>query len=205
MTKSALRLYVLALSALAAVGGCTSIVPPARTEVVLVPDPGGRVGRLEVVTPAGSQILSKGRTGVAVESGAPTEPEPVGEERVDREWRAALVAQPPPPTEFSLYFRAGSTELTPVADALLPRVAERLRGWPFPRLAVAGHTDAANNGATEVALARRRAAVVRDHLIAIGIAPSLIEESFHGARNPRIVAPNGGAEPRNQRVTVTIR
>lgn len=199
---SAIRpwLRALALAVLVALGACAP-----RTEVVLMPDPDGRVGQVLVANPAGAQTLSAARTGVVAGRAAPEAPAPVAQERIAQVWGAALAAQPPPPAEFLLYFRTGGVDLTPPSVALIPQIVDRLRGWPFPRVAVAGHTDATGSDATNMALSRRRAAVVRDLLVAAGIPAAAIEVSSHGKRNPLVPTPDGVAEPRNRRVTVTIR
>jgi outer membrane protein OmpA-like peptidoglycan-associated protein len=70
---------------------------------------------------------------------------------------------------------------------------------------VVGHTDNLGPPEYNYELGLKRAAVVRDQLVAIGVDPAVIEVTSHGANNPLLRnRPNAG-QPSNRRVEVTVR
>ncbi|MEW5728594.1 MAG: OmpA family protein [Pseudomonadota bacterium] len=80
-------------------------------------------------------------------------------------------------------FGRGSSTLDPQAKAVLDRQAEILRGYPDLPMTVWGHVDheeAKLPGGQ--ALGYQRAAAVRDHLVARGVAPERISTDSRGNR-----------------------
>jgi|AGTN01.1.fsa_nt_gi Outer membrane protein and related peptidoglycan-associated (lipo)proteins len=192
---------LLVAAALTGLAACSS-----GDRVVLVSDPDGHVGRIQVSSKGGSQILDQARTGstVAEAAAAPTAPEAVEDKTIERVWGSALRAMPPRPQTFLLYFRTGSSELRDESQPEIPRIAEVLRDWAYPHVLVAGHADNTGSDETNIRVSRGRAEAVRDMLVKMGISPGAIEATSHGSRNPLVKTPDGVAEPRNRRVSVTI-
>lgn len=199
MTNS-LRVMAAAL-AFAGLTACSS-----GDRVVLMPDPDGHVGRVEVATAAGARVLDQAKTGTSVANArsAPSAAEAVSEQTIDTVWGAALRAMPPRPQTTLLYFKTGTAELRPESEAELPRIAALLRAWKHPHVLVVGHADATGSEGTNIKVSRERAAMVRDMLVSMGVPARDIEVSSHGKRNPLVKTPDGVAEPRNRRVSVTI-
>ena len=69
---------------------------------------------------------------------------------------------------------------------------------------VAGHADGTGSDETNIKVSRERAEMVRDMLVKMGVPAAAIEATSHGKRNPLVKVPDGTAEPRNRRVSVTI-
>jgi hypothetical protein len=95
-----------------------------KNRYVLIPDLNGVVGKLEVSSEKGSQVLDKAfeATGLNRADEVPTTPKIMDEAEVRRIFKDALNAQPTPPVHFLLYFVTGTTELTQKSMDQLPRV-----------------------------------------------------------------------------------
>lgn len=198
MRNSLIRLAIVALCVFLASCGYDA-------RVVLVPDPDGHVGRIEVSNAAGSQTLDQARTGSSVKRGeAPQPPKAVSPEDIEKTWGETLAALPPPPRTFLLYFESGTATLTADSRGSLTEIAAAARARPFPRLQVAGHADATGSDEVNIRVSRERAEAVRNLLVEGGVAAASIQVASHGKRNPLIRTPDGIAEPRNRRVSVVV-
>ena len=119
---------------------------------------------------------------------------------------------PPPPdpspappaalTEEELFARKTLDELNaerPLGDALfdldsssirdgardvLQRNAEWMRRWTSTRITVEGHCDSRGTSEYNLALGERRAAVVRDYLVSLGVGPDRIATVSKGKETP---------------------
>jgi outer membrane protein OmpA-like peptidoglycan-associated protein len=200
-------------------GGCAPAVkqaPPPEpkrraeivpvTQVVLLPDPDGRVGLLDVSNEKGSQVLDQAWQGTEAAGRArPGEPKVLGEEQVRRLFADALAAEPLPPVSFLLHFRTGSAALSPESTALLERIAEGIRERTSPDVIVSGHCDTVGSADVNQLLSLKRASAVADALVARGVDRQTIRVTYHGKGNPLVPTPDGVEEPRNRRVEVTVR
>lgn len=191
----------LICSILLVLGGCAS------QSIVLVPDPDGHVGRVEVSTPGGKQVLSQAgeTTRTRGATAAPTEVSQLTPEQIQRSFGEALAIEPPPPERFTLMFETGSTELSSDSRPHIPAIAAAVARRTAVRVSVSGHTDATGSDQVNDALALDRANAVSTLLQQQGVQPELISVSSHGKGNPAIVTPDGVAEPRNRRVVVIVR
>jgi outer membrane protein OmpA-like peptidoglycan-associated protein len=191
----------LALASLLAVAACAG-----DTRVVLLPDDDGHVGRVAVSNKAGTQVLDQARQGTTVpDAGTPPgKPALVTDETIARVWGAALSAAPPRPLTFTLYFESGTADLTRASAAELPEIVRQISSRAHSRLMVVGHADAVGSDDINLRISRDRAQKVRGLLGDMGARPEVIEVTSHGKRNPLIKTPDGVAEPRNRRVSVTV-
>lgn len=180
---------------------------PGQTLIVLLPDASsGEVGRATVTNASGAVELSGARdTTSANGKGPPTPATVMSEAEVKRIFGAALSAMPPAPIRFTLFFRFESDEPTAESRALVPKVIEAVKGRPAPEVAVVGHTDTSGPAATNLELGLRRAAMVRDLLIAGGLTPAFIELSSHGESELLVPTADDVFEPRNRRVEISVR
>ncbi|KJS35710.1 MAG: hypothetical protein VR70_15580 [Rhodospirillaceae bacterium BRH_c57] len=174
--------------------------------VVLMPDPDGHVGRVEVSAAGGTQELTQARSYSRVRSpsAAPSAPAEISDQDIAETWGEALGALPPRPQTILLYFRTGSSDLRDESVPEIPRIAALLREWEHPHVMVVGHADGTGSDAINIVVSRERAAMVRDMLVDMGVPGENIEVNSHGKRNPLIPVPDGVSEPRNRRVSVTI-
>jgi len=192
---------LLAVALLLITAACTD-----RTTIALLPEADGHVGRIEVQTAGGAQILDQAfeSTRFATEGGAPETPRLLPAEQVEKIWGPALTALPPRPEHFLLYFDSGTANLTQASAALLPNIQDTAAKRPFPHLEIAGHADATGSDDLNQTLSRQRADKVAELLRAAGLGSASLTISSHGKRNPLIPTPDGVAEPRNRRVSVSV-
>ena len=105
------------------------------------------------------------------------------------------------PSDFS--FDVGRAGIKPAMRPVLDQFAHGLD--PTMQVRVVGHTDSSGNDAINNPLSVERAQSVRDYLAGRGVAPSRVDTSGMGARNP--VADNGSDAGRaqNRRVEIFLR
>src|SRR5262249_40730095 len=98
-------------------------------------------------------------------------------------------------------FQTGSSDVPPLAQALLHQAALRFKDLPTGTLVeIAGYTDNTGDPAANVALSQRRADAVRNALIQAGVNPSMLSAKGFGSANP--IASNDTADGRfeNRRI-----
>ncbi|HAJ27794.1 MAG TPA: OmpA family protein [Syntrophus sp. (in: bacteria)] len=184
------------------ISGCAS-----TTQVVLLPDPDGKVGTLEVSNVKGTQTLNQAwqATVSASMDRIPSEPKLLEEEKVRQVFREALEAEPIPPVSFIVYFRTDRSVLSTESLTLLTNVMHAIMSRKSTDIIISGHTDAVGAIDYNHRLSLRRAKAVADILIARGIDRQNIQVSYHGKGNPLVPTPDGRPEPRNRRVEITVR
>jgi outer membrane protein OmpA-like peptidoglycan-associated protein len=102
-------------------------------------------------------------------------------------------------------FASGRSELLHTARERLAQVAQALKEIGDDKvILVEGHTDSRGSDALNMALSERRAAAVRDYLVAEGVDASRIRAEGRGEHEP--IADNSSAEGRanNRRVEIII-
>ena len=199
--KIILRLVLLVLL----MSGCASTTQ--MTQVVLLPDPDGKVGILEVSNVKGTQTLNQAwqATESANMDRPPSEPKTLGEKQVRQVFREALDAQPIRPVSFIIYFRTGSAALSTESLTLLAKAIDAIQARKSTDIIISGHTDAVGSTDDNYRLSIRRAKAVADMLVKGGIDRQNIQETYHGKGNPLVPTPDGVPEPRNRRVEITVR
>ena len=195
-------LILLCLVLTAGLAGCAS---PNR--IVLLPDPDGKVGRIEVFNAKGSEtIASPGESiTVAAADRAPKAAQVMSEKEINRTFKEALAAEPRKPESFLLYFHDGSTLLTDQSTALLPEILAAIIDRASLDISVIGHADRAGAREYNLVLSLKRAEHVRDLLAEKGVDAKLITITSHGENNPLIPTADNVAEPKNRRVEVVVR
>jgi outer membrane protein OmpA-like peptidoglycan-associated protein len=191
-----LVLLVLLLS------GCAS-----TTQVVLLPDPDGKVGTIEVSNVKGTQTLNKSwqTTKSASLDRTLSEPKILEEKKIRQEFREALEAEPIPPVNFIIYFKPESSVPSNESLALLNKVKDVIRARKSTDIIISGHTDSVGSIDYNRHLSLRRAKVIAEILITKGIDQQNIQVTYHGKGNPLIPTPDGVPESRNRRVEITVR
>jgi outer membrane protein OmpA-like peptidoglycan-associated protein len=179
----------------------------ARSMVVLIPDPDGKVGQLVVTNDGGQQILNKNNQSVQVtdRKTAPGKVSTLSSEEIHSTFSDALAAQPLPPATFILYFLQDSNELTDESKAVLPQIFQTIQKRGSTDIVISGHTDTVGAKEYNYKLALDRAQVTSKILVANGAVPANITVTSHGEGNPLIKTADEVAEPRNRRVEVVIK
>lgn len=192
---------ILAALGLAAVlAGCAT----PKGAVVLLPERDGRATAVVVEQGAQQVALTQPYAAAHLTSGGPKAYQSSAEE-VKTYFAAALAAQPLPPAQFTLYFVEGKDEFTDESKRTLDGVLAAIANRPVPDLVVIGHTDTVGSDAFNDTLSRQRAEVVRNALLARGIAGDKVVSIGRGKREPIVPTPDGVAEPRNRRVEILVR
>jgi len=146
-----------AAAVLVALGACASKPAPVETAPVEAPQP------------------------------APEPPAPVVQEPV------APVVQGPAPGSLEdfrvnvgerVYFDLNEYRLDPDDQSILKLQAAWLSSYPGVRILVAGNCDERGTREYNLALGERRASVVKDYLVSLGVDPSRIDTISYGKERP---------------------
>ncbi len=108
------------------------------------------------------------------------------------------------PLELTVYFDYDKSNLTPQAQTLISQAAAQALQNDIDTVVVSGNTDTSGSSAYNQALSERRAAVVRDALIANGVPASSIRTEAYGETNLATPTADGVREPLNRRSEVVI-
>lgn len=178
-----------------------------KSTVVLIPDPDGHVGKLEVSNQSGTQILDQANQSVAIKdkTTAPATPTKLSQSDIQADFSDVLDARPLPPERFILYFLPDSNQLTKESEALLPQIIHTIQKRPLDDIVISGHTDTVGSKEYNYRLSLERARTMFGILIANGAAPDRIKVTSHGEGNLLVKTTDNVAEPRNRRVEVVIR
>jgi outer membrane protein OmpA-like peptidoglycan-associated protein len=198
MCRDAVLAGLLAAAALL-LAGCS------RELIVLLPGPDGSVGAIDV-SKRGADPVTLDRAYAGAESALlGFDAIAVSEDRVRSDFAHALDAQPPEPVTYVLYFEEGSTDVVPGSRPELAQMLHDVETRIVADIQVTGHTDRVGSVENNDRLARERATMVRAVLVRQGIAPGAVRASGRGEREPLVPTPDEVREPRNRRVSVTVR
>ena len=100
----------------------------------------------------------------------------------------------------AVYFAEDGSELSPEARATVATWAYYLRGHAERSVTIEGHADEHGTRAYKTAIGARRAAVVRDYLVILGVAPEQIRVVSYGRERPAVAGSSEAALRKNRRV-----
>lgn len=187
--------------------GCATAkpAPTLKTYVVLLPEESGAATAVTIGEGNNPTILDRPLTTATIDNQGKIEQRPTTAQEVERDFGAALAAQPPRPISFTLYFDTNSTQVTaaskPQLDALMAEAARR----QAVEVQVTGHTDRVGNVADNDRLSLQRAETVRAMLVQNGIKATFIRAVGRGEREPLVPTADEQPEARNRRVEVILR
>lgn len=185
--------------------GCASAPPSGRTErVVLLPAADGHRSALLVTTAKDEMLMTEPLSVVEVRDGKiVTRTLAAGE--VDQRYAAVIKALPAPPRVFTVYFYFDRTALLPESRALLKQIKADAERYPAAEIVLIGHTDRVGAIPFNDGLSLRRAQVVRDDFLSIGVPSSAIRVEGRGEREPLVPTEDEVSEARNRRVVIKLR
>jgi OmpA-OmpF porin, OOP family len=117
---------------------------------------------------------------------------------------------PPPPAatcpqaDFVVYFEWDRSALNQAALETIDSAVARARACNVGGVVVVGHTDTSGSTQYNAGLSERRASVVRDALVARGMAAGSIRTEARGETDLARATRDGVREPLNRRTAVTI-
>jgi outer membrane protein OmpA-like peptidoglycan-associated protein len=223
------RIIVLLALPILLISGCAT-----TTQVVLAPDPDGKVGALDIATDKGSQTLNQAWQATESDSmsAVPSEPKILNEKEVRYAFRDALAAepiQPKPvqpeqpmqqkvvqpeqpmqqkvvqPTSFIIYFMSNSSDLSEEAFSELSKALDAIKSRKSTEIIISGHTDTVASSSYNRRLSLKRAKAVADALVEKGIDRQTLKVTYHGKEKLLVPTPDGVPDLRNRRVEITVR
>jgi peptidoglycan-associated lipoprotein len=102
------------------------------------------------------------------------------------------------------FFETDSWDLRPEFRETLAKNAAWLQQYPSVKVLVEGHCDERNTREYNLALGERRANVVRDYLVFLGISPQRIRTISYGEERPFAIGSNEEAWRLNRRAHFVI-
>jgi peptidoglycan-associated lipoprotein len=102
-----------------------------------------------------------------------------------------------------IFFAFDKSDLSADARRTLDRQAAWLKQWSNQRLTVEGHCDERGTREYNLALGERRAAAVKDYLVASGVSASRLSTISYGKERPIVLGSNEAAWSQN-RVGVSV-
>jgi OmpA-OmpF porin, OOP family len=119
-------------------------------------------------------------------------------------------AQPPPPpivvtvqpSPRMIFYDYGESALTDQHRAVLADLIALAREEQIVAVSIEGHSDTADSDEESLAVSRRRAWAVHDHLVDAGVPAASIRVSYHGEARPMVATEDEVREPINRRVEI---
>ena len=163
---SSLRIGAVALMVCAlATGACGKKQPPATPQPPAPPVPTQPTTPPTPPPPAPPPAATP-----------PAPPATVTEETLDSLTKSGVLKP--------VYFGLDSTTLTEEARGILQKNVEYLKGRPTAKVVVEGHADSRGTNEYNLALTDRRASVVRDYLVSLGITADRVVAVAKGEEQP---------------------
>lgn len=190
---------------LALCGCATAVVVPTPTErIVLLPAADGHASALVVRTAKDQFLMTVPLTVVEIKDGKIVE-RTLGAAEIQQRYGPVIKALPAQPRMYTVYFQFDKTVLVPQSRALLDEIKREAERVPAAEIVLIGHTDRVGPEPVNDALSLRRAQLVRDEFLKIGVPASAIRVEARGEREPLVPTIDGVAEPRNRRVVIKLR
>ena len=105
----------------------------------------------------------------------------------------------------TILFERNSYVLSPQAQGILDRQALWLATRPWLRASIEGHADTRQTRDYALALGERRAAAVRNHLLARGVLPHQLSTVSWGRERPAVEAAHEATWLQNSRVVTVLK
>ena len=183
----------------------TALHQEPETSVILLPNADGHHSVIDVQTDQDHVSIDKPYQMVEVSSNHRSKTMATTEQEVAKHFGELLQHTPAPERQFVLYFNSGGTDLTEESqhtlNGLLQEVSQRMGS----ELVIVAHTDRLGEAADNDTLSQKRAARLRERIIATGIRPELVQAFGRGEREPLVPTEDGVAQAKNRRAVVIIR
>jgi outer membrane protein OmpA-like peptidoglycan-associated protein len=178
----------------------------ATPSLTLLPSEEGKQGAVAVLEESGQPretVVSElnSRTNL---SGRP-KTKSIDPARLSAKQRALLDALPAAPVRQTLYFREGTTRLTPDSASGLEYLKAEIARRPGAEVQVTGYTDTLGSSEDNDDLSQRRAEEILGALVEQGIEIGMMSAVGRGERELREETGDGVAHQATRRVVVTVR
>lgn len=180
--------------------------PASRTIVTVIPAASdGHIGTVVADVGGRREVLNTAYATVRIGGDGGQESYTSTAEEVEKLFGRTLASRPLPPVSLTAYFDTGTDQFSEASVGILDRLQAELARRGSSDIAVIGHTDRVGTDESNDRLSEIRAWRMRDQLIKLGIAPSLISVEVRGEREPLVDTADGVPEPINRRVEINIR
>ena len=105
---------------------------------------------------------------------------------------------------YQIQFDTNSLAIDPRGQMIVKNVAYVVANTDTTRVTVIGRTDRVGSAASNQTLSQRRAAAVRDALVAAGVPSARIDTSWTGEGMQDVATADDVAAPRNRVVDITV-
>jgi len=114
-------------------------------------------------------------------------------------------SQPAPaPVSYELFFSLGGTRLSDQDQQTVSQAAQVYKSRANANVVVVGYADTVGSPAMNLQLSERRAAVVRDNLIALGVPAAVITTTGNGDTGLLVQTGPQTNQPKNRRVQIVV-
>jgi peptidoglycan-associated lipoprotein len=103
-----------------------------------------------------------------------------------------------------VFFGTDRSDLTQEAQAELQKQATWLKTYPQYRFVVEGHCDERGTREYNLALGERRAAAVKNYLVALGIDANRMQTISYGKERPAVLGDDEAAWAQNRRGVIVL-
>lgn len=192
--------------ALAPLALATLLAGCATPSLTLLPSEEGKQGAVAVIEEKGvprETVVSELNSRTSL-SGRPRT-RAIDPSKMNARQLALLDSLPPAPVRLTLYFKEGTTMLTPESEPGLDQLKAEVKRRPGAEVQVTGYTDTLGSSDDNDALSQRRAEEVLTALAEQGLDRSMMSAVGRGERDLRVKTDDGVREPANRRVVVTVR
>lgn len=176
-----------------------------KTTVTLLPEEGGRVGKIDFVDSSGKRVLiDKAWESLEIHGGKNAKSTMLSEKEVRAEYGDTIAAMPPKPISYLVFFDSESFDIS-ASKKELDKVALAIKEKKPTLVVCAGHTDSMGEHSYNKALSLKRADIVAKYLISRGVDKNLIELHYYGDANLLVKTARGVPHAKNRRVEILLK
>jgi outer membrane protein OmpA-like peptidoglycan-associated protein len=114
-------------------------------------------------------------------------------------------AQPMVPNNYIVFFDFDRATLSPEAERIVTAAAQNANQAKVTTIEVSGHADRSGSDRYNMRLSQRRADVVKNSLVAMGIPADQIALTARGESDPLVATADGVREAQNRRVQIVLK
>jgi len=198
-TNALISLIALALL----FSACSNKTEIIKTEVILLPQEDGKVGKI-VVADAGKEVVLD-QAWQKVDTGNLDKKEILSKEIVESRYSSLLKSMPKTMKNYHLYFNFDSSDLSKESTNILREVIKEIKSKTVLQVDIIGYSDTAGDKVYNKILSMKRAKNVIKLLKSEGIDENIISLYYYGEANPLVKTADNVAEQENRRVEITIK
>ena len=176
------------------------------SEVYMVmPEADGKAGTVVVTFNDGKEVTLHGDYSAMSLAGSQSNAYVADQVQMEELFGPAVAHLPDAPLYASLYFLLGKDELTAESKLEAKQIYDGIVARQSPEVIVTGHTDTIGSETSNQKLSDKRAEVVKQNLISLGVPADTIEAYGLGEQELFLITADNVNEPKNRRVDINVR